>query len=400
MLPETNPFTPGHPVPLEFFVGRIAEVEHLRSMVGAATQGRLKIGFVAGERGIGKSSLASFVRQLGEREDSIAGAHVFLGGSTTLTDMAKRTFDHVLKESIDKPWSEKVREFFGDHVQKVGLFGASIEFNVKPEELSVLAQNFIPSLRQLLKQLKDERKGLLLIFDDINGLAESAEFANWLKSTVDQIATENKPFPVCWLMVGLEERRQSLIKLQPSLARVFDITDIRPWNEQETSEFFLRAFRKNAAVEINDDALQAMVRFTDGMPVIAHEIGDAVWRTAGDSPVTLSEAMDGIFIAAEITGRKYLQPQISQTLRSSRYRSILHKITRDSSLNISFQRGEISKKLTADEKRVLDNFLNRMKEIGAIVPDTATGPGGYRFTNQLHRLYFHIESKRKTSDAR
>ncbi len=394
MLAETSPFTPGQTVPLEFFVGRIAEVERLRSMVRAAAQGRLKIGFVAGERGIGKSSVASFVHQLCEREDSIAGAHVFLGGSNTIPDMARRSFDHLLKESIDKPWSEKVRVFFGDHVRKVGLFGISLEFNVKPEELGILAQNFIPSLRQLLNQLKDERKGLLLIFDDINGLADSAEFANWLKSAVDEIATANKPFPVCWLMVGLEERRQSLIKSQPSLARVFDIIDIRPWDEKETSEFYLRTFRTNAAVEIKDDALQALVRFTGGLPVIAHEIGDAVWRTASDQAVTLSEAMNGVFIAAEIIGRKYLQPQVSQALRSPRYRSILHKIAGDPTLNISFLRGEISKKLTAEEKKVLDNFLNRMKELGVITPDNTAGPGGYRFTNQLHRLYFHIESTR------
>ncbi|MGH9839115.1 MAG: AAA family ATPase [Blastocatellia bacterium] len=398
MLAETSPFTPGQTVPLEFFVGRIAEIERLRGMVRAAAQGRLKVGFVAGERGIGKSSLASFVHQLCEREDAIAGAHVFLGGSNNITDMARRTFDHVLKESIDKPWSEKVREFFGDHVRKVGLFGISIEFNVKPEELAALAQNFILSLRQLLNQIKDERKGLLLIFDDINGLADSAEFANWLKSTVDEITTTNKPFPVCWLMVGLEERRQSLIKLQPSLARVFDIIDIRPWDAKETAEFYQQTFQRNAAIKINDDALQSMVGFTGGLPVIAHEIGDAVWRTATASPITLQDAMRGVFIAAEFIGRKFLQPQISQALRSPRYRSILHKIAGDSSLNISFQRGDVGKRLTAEEKKVLDNFLNRMKELGALVPDSTEGPGGYRFINQLYRLYFHIESLRKNAN--
>lgn len=398
MLAETSPFTPGQTVPLEFFVGRIAEIERLRGMVRAAAQGRLKVGFVAGERGIGKSSLASFVHQLCEREDAIAGAHVFLGGSNNITDMARRTFDHVLKESIDKPWSEKVREFFGDHVRKVGLFGISIEFNVKPEELAALAQNFILSLRQLLNQIKDERKGLLLIFDDMNGLADSAEFANWLKSTVDEITTTNKPFPVCWLMVGLEERRQSLIKLQPSLARVFDIIDIRPWDAKETAEFYQQTFQRNAAIKINDDALQSMVGFTGGLPVIAHEIGDAVWRTATASPITLQDAMRGVFIAAEFIGRKFLQPQISQALRSPRYRSILHKIAGDSSLNISFQRGDVGKRLTAEEKKVLDNFLNRMKELGALVPDSTEGPGGYRFINQLYRLYFHIESLRKNAN--
>jgi AAA+ ATPase superfamily predicted ATPase len=399
MLPESSPFTPGQPVPLEFFVGRIAEVEHLRSMVRASTQGRFKIGFVTGERGIGKSSLVSFVRHLTEREDSIAGVHVFLGGSTGLSDMVRRTFDRLLKESIDKPWYEKVSKFFGNHVRKVGLFGASVELNVTSDELQVIAQDFVPSLRRLLKQLKDDRKALLLIFDDINGLADSAEFANWLKSTVDQIATENEPFPVCLLIVGLEERRQSLIRLQPSLARVFDVIEIRPWSEPETSEFYAQAFRETAAVKIDDAALQAMVQFTGGLPVIAHEIGDAVWRIAKGPLISINEAVDGAVNAAEIIGRKFLKPQVIQAIRSPRYRSILRKIAEAPPTKISFQRSEVREKLTAEEKNVLDNFLNRMKELGAIMPDNSSGPGGYRFANQLHKLYFHIESLRKTTPS-
>ncbi len=393
MLPEASPFTPGQPVPLEFFVGRIAEVEHLRSMVRASTQGRFKIGFVTGERGIGKSSLVSFVRHLGEREASIAGVHVFLGGATGLTDMIRRTFDRLLKESIDKPWYEKVSGFFGNHVRKVGLFGASVELNVTADDLNVIAQDFVPSLRRLLKQLRDDRKALLLIMDDINGLADSAEFAHWLKSVVDQIATDNEPLSLCMLIVGLEERRQNLIKLQPSLARVFDVIEIRPWGEKETAEFYQQTFQKTAAVGIDENALLEMKLFTGGLPVLAHEIGDAVWRAADIPSVTLEAARLGIVNAAEIAGRKFLKPQIIEAIRSTRYRSILRKLVDDPGTGY-FQRGEIRKKLTSEESRVLDNFLNRMKELGAIVPDNTGGPGGYRFANELHRLYFFIESKR------
>ena len=83
---ESSPFRPGQPVPIEFFVGRIEEIEHLRSMVKASVQGLFKIGFVSGERGIGKSSLVSFVRHLSDRESDVAGCHVFLGGVRDLND--------------------------------------------------------------------------------------------------------------------------------------------------------------------------------------------------------------------------------------------------------------------------------------------------------------------------
>lgn len=69
MTPESSPFRPGQPIPIEFFVGRSVEIEGLSSMVRGGAQGRFGIGFVSGERGIGKSSLAAFVRHLVEMID-------------------------------------------------------------------------------------------------------------------------------------------------------------------------------------------------------------------------------------------------------------------------------------------------------------------------------------------
>ncbi len=242
MNPESSPFTPGQPVPIEFFVGRVNEIEYLRSMVRTAVKGRFKIGFVTGERGIGKSSLVSFVRHLSEREDQIAGSHVFLGGAKDVPDMIRRTLDRLLKENIDKPWYSKLRDFFGRHIGEVGLFGISVELRLSDADLKTLAHEFVPTLRHLLQKLKGERKAFLLILDDINGLANSEEFANWLKSTVDEIATGVGSLSLCLIVVGLEEKRKSLLSLQPSLDRVFDLIQIRPWSDHETAQFFVDTF--------------------------------------------------------------------------------------------------------------------------------------------------------------
>ncbi len=242
MNPESSPFSPGQPVPIEFFVGRVGEIERLRGMVEASLGGRFRIGFVTGERGIGKSSLVSFVRHLVAREKEVAGSHVFLGGVRDLPEMVRRTFDRVLKDSIEKPWHSKVREFFGKHVRDVGLFGVSVELSVSQQDLSTIAHDFVPSIRRLLDKLSGDRRALLLILDDINGLASCEGFANWLKSVVDEIATSGQKLALCLLIVGLEERRQELVSLQPSLARVFELIEIKPmrctsgWNRSEPSE--------------------------------------------------------------------------------------------------------------------------------------------------------------------
>lgn len=75
MSKDYSPFTPGQPVPVEFFVGRSEEVRHLLDQVNAATTGKLRVGFLTGERGIGKSSLAAspdFANWLKSLMDEIA----------------------------------------------------------------------------------------------------------------------------------------------------------------------------------------------------------------------------------------------------------------------------------------------------------------------------------------
>lgn len=388
---ESSPFRPGQPVPLEFFVGRIKEIERLHSMVKASIhQQRLTIGFITGERGIGKSSLANFALRLSDEECNTAGCHVFLGSVKELNEMVGKTLEQLIKESINKPWHQQLREFVGNKVQKVGMFGITLELRLSDDDLSLLTNNFVQGMNNLWSKLESQRDGLLLVLDDINGLATSTEFANWLKCTVDQFAVSEHKTPICILVVGLEERRQEMVAIQPSLARVFELIEISPWSDEETVEFYQSAFQ-SAHAKIQKKELDTLVHFTGGLPVLAHEIGDAVWRTAQSLEINRSEIYEGIFSAAEIIGRKLLEPQIFSAIRSERYRSILRKMAGEP--QIHFRRSELVARLTKEEVKVMDNFLQRMKKLGAIDTDPEVR-GGYRFPNLLHALYFTIESQR------
>lgn len=388
----SSPFTPGLPVQVDFFVGREAQIGLLRKKVRRATSGRLEVGFLIGERGIGKSSLASFVRALSERDEHVLGLHTLLGGVNTLEEMVRSIFERLLKEGVGTPWQEKVRGFFGNFIREVGLFGISVEFEAPERDLRRLAHDFTPVLRNLIDRLKDDKKGILLILDDINGLARSANFANWLKSLVDEIATSQKPIPFCLLLVGIEERRQSLIALQPSLARVFDLVEIPAWSDHESQAFLRNAFSR-VRMEIDEPALDTLVGFAGGLPVLAHEIGDAAFNVDTDGRIDDDDAIGAVIGAADIIGRKHLQPQVFQAIRSQRYRRILRKLA-ETPVEAQFQRGSVLKRLTKEEIKVFDNFIRRMEKLGVVAKDTEGGPGAYRFTNYLHRLYFWLEAKR------
>jgi len=137
---------------VEFFSGRIDEVKRLREKAERASAGALQIAFMVGERGIGKSSLATFVRVLTERDLGLFGVHTFLGGVGSLEEMVRRVFDRLLKESVEKAWFNRVKDFLGNRVKEVGLFGISFEFGAAKEDLTRLVHDFAPALRQLIKQ--------------------------------------------------------------------------------------------------------------------------------------------------------------------------------------------------------------------------------------------------------
>ena len=165
-----------------------------------------RLGFLAGSEELQKLSsiICSHVRSRCEREGGLAGCHVLLGDVQDLNGMMKKIFDQLLRESIEKPWHEKAASFFGNRIRRVGLLGITVELDLREQDLSALAKSFGPSIQEFIK--KTGKQGLLLILDDINGLAGSAQVANWLKSTVDELSLSQPEIPLCILIVGLGKR--------------------------------------------------------------------------------------------------------------------------------------------------------------------------------------------------
>lgn len=124
--------------------------------------------------------------------------------------------------------------------------------------------------------------------------------------------------------------------------------------------------------------------------VLAHEIGDAVYKLDRDQRIDEDDAWDGVFMAADIVGRKHLEPGIFQAVRSNRYRSILRRIADTGPFDAQFKRSDLLARLRDDERRVLDTFLRRMRELGVIQRDPEAGRGAYRFDNRLCHVYVRI----------
>lgn len=390
---ELSPFTPNQPVSAEFFVGRNAHIQSLRSSVRLARQGKLQVGWISGERGIGKSSLAALIASIAESEEKAIVAHVHLGEVQELTDLAHKTHTQILRDNPEtKSWGSNLWSFLGERIEKVGAFGLEFKLTLSKDELSSTVRDFTNTLGAIVKTAGNEREMILIVFDDINGLAARPEFPNWLKSMVDSEATSRRENPVCLIFVGFEDRLSYMKENNPSVGRIFNpLIDIQPWTLLETEEFFNSTFTKRGCI-INAKDVNHLAFYSDGLPVMAHELGNSVWKIAKSKDIQSNEVMAGIIDAAEMIGRKFLNKEVIQALQSRNYRSILKKIAGPDS---PFEGFEFSRKqlismenLTSPEKKGMDNFINRMLKLRAWVPVSSGERGVYQFATRMHRIYF------------
>jgi hypothetical protein len=87
-----------------------------------------------------------------------------------------------------------------------------------------------------------------------------------------------------------------------------------------------------------------------------------------------------------------MELQVLQFVRSERCRKILRALVSEPN-DFAFRREDIVKRLGNEERRVLDNFLQRMRRLGVLVADE--GRGAYRFRDLLHFFYFAMEARRR-----
>lgn len=392
---ENSPFTPGSPVPVELFVGRSEQIKELVRYVGQISLGKQENVFLAGDRGIGKSSLASFLRYYVSTKKNILGVHVFLGRVSTLEEMVRHIFDQILKETKGQPWFKDIAKFFGKYIREIGLFGISVSFTPPEQGLKELVRNFPEALNNLLKKIKEQKEGLFIALDDINGLVEKAEFANWYKSFVDEVATHYKDFSVFIMLIGLPGKRDILSNLQPSLMRIFRVVEIEKLSDKEVEQFLSKTF-DNVGIKVKREAMKLMVLFSSGLPILMQEIGDATFWTDRDGIIDRDDAIKGVLTAAEKVGEKYLDPKVYRAIRSPRYRAILRKLG-EIHISRSFKKKDVEAKLNESEKRVFHNFLRRIRELGVIETDIEKGRGVYRFVNEIYPIYIWMESESEKS---
>jgi len=393
---KISPFQPEDPVEPENFEGRKRIIEKNLPYLHQSANGYPTHFFIKGKRGTGKTSLAAYLKDIAERKYKMIGIHVLNDGIHDIDSLIKQIIERLLNEIEKETWSDKVISKFKDHINKIDFFGVQIKFNPDKKTINYLKDNFPFLLNEIISNFEDE-KGLFIIIDDINGLSETPDFANWYKSFADTLSTNfNKKLPVTFVLTSYPEIAQKLYDYNPSFNRALKHIDIEGLEDNEIEDFFRKTFNK-VNIDISPPAMDLMVRFSSKLPNMMQEIGNGVFWINNDSIITKTTALKGVIRAGNEIGVKYLQPALDNSIRSERYLTIFKALGddfthKDLTKEYTFRKKDFAPKLNKKEQNAFGDFLSRAKELNIIEYAAAPNTGIYKFTNNLYPIYFFIQS--------
>ena len=395
-----SPFYPDQPVPVELFIGRQQQLQHiLQRGVGQVSAGKPVYMFLEGEYGIGKTSIAHFAQWKAEREYGLLAIYATLDRVESMDDVGEAILNATLRSgAYDPKLGEKIRNGMADFIEQASFLSGTITLKLDAlrREAPKVTSGFLPFLAQTLERVKaDGIRGVFLVMDEINGIANNPKFAHFLKGIVESnaaVSLGQPTLPILLMLCGVEERRGQLIASHEPVERIFDVIHIERMALQEMMEFFRRAF-DSVNIMIEPSALGVMADYAAGFPKVMHLIGNAAFWRDEDGRIDENDALDAVLMAADEVGKRYVNQQVIAALRSNEYRSILNKIAKVGPNIMRFTRAEVAAGLTDTERKKFDNFLQKMKQLHVLRPGEVKGE--YVFTMRMARFYIWLEARRK-----
>ena len=174
----------------------------------------------------GKTSLANYISDFARNNYSMVTAHIMNDGVHDIDELVVQIIERILNAIRPEKWSEKIFDVIHNNIESVGFGGLNIKFKPSQDELKNIKDNLAFYLADLIGNFKD-KDGLFIVIDDINGLSETPEFANWYKSFADTLATSFDNVPICMMLTGYPEKFKRLYDHNPSVNRIFHTHELK-----------------------------------------------------------------------------------------------------------------------------------------------------------------------------
>lgn len=294
MDPIKNPFSPGAGSPPPELVGRDEIIKQARILLGRVKQQRSeKSLMLVGLRGVGKTVLLNEIERLSKAD----GYHTIVLESHEDKTLAELLMPHLRKLLFEldrmKNLSEKVRRGLGvlkSFIGGVKIKVSDVEFGLDIEpvrgtadsgDLEVDLSNLFIAVAEAAQ---DRRTVIALLIDEIQYLSEKELSA--LIMAMHKM--QQLQLPLILVGAGLPILTRLAGESKSYAERLFEFPSIGPLSSPDAYKA-LQEPVKDVGVRFADNAIQEIIKLTQGYPYFIQEWGYQSWNHAKNLRITLAD---------------------------------------------------------------------------------------------------------------
>lgn len=325
-----NPYTPHKVASAGLFAGRSEEIAIIRRMLNEIRCGGSRNFAVTGERGIGKSSLMSRVREIAlVPDDEVSNSKGLLVCEIDLDerddyDSMLGKLDYELRNQIDKvDVARSVFKKLWRFLTRWEVFG--VKYERDPSE-SVTVEYFVKVLAAAVRRTRTSHGGILILIDEADTPPAEAGFGLLMKRIIGRLPKEGCQH-VGFGIAGQTRLLERLRIGHKSSLRSFWICHLRPLTESECRRVvragISAANKDGERMTMDTSAEDWIVDNSEGYPHFLQQYCYAAFDANADDHIDLRDAWNGAFgehgaiaqLGASYFEGMYLSDEVSDTER-------------------------------------------------------------------------------------
>lgn len=396
---------PDSPVTPELFVGRALEIEQIKKALYQTINDRAEHLLLVGDRGIGKSSLATYAEDLALNTDKVfelpqvrfLTAFVSTGACRDLDELCVAILDRFYRKVREA--SDPLSRAISDLVSKVGglsvgLFGIKMDI-IPASRNGVVAGKLTSILEALWDSVRDSYTALLVIIDETETLSRLEGAGSFLKSSLEQF-NHDRYGRIIFIVTASPSALAAFAEGHPSFPRGFTHVNIPNLSRKESDELVRRALSRGVpAAKPTDDFLFNIFHYSNGIPSFIHELGRAAFDVDSDGKLDWEDLRQGTLGTSAVKGAlasledKHFRQRYTQKILSNEYRKILHIIARFDEDVVAVS--DILDGYEGGENK-LRAYLSVMVKRG-VVEKVEGQVGQYRLPDRMFKVFLRLRAK-------
>lgn len=296
MRPHDNPYTPNAGAKPPALVGRDAEMEAFEVLLDRLRRGHTEQSMlITGLRGVGKTVLlTSFEERARERNWTTVEAEI-----TKSTEFGAR-MAHLVRRALlqiapTARWKDRatraasVLRSFQLTVAPDGSLTAGLDVETAEglADSGQLDEDLTDLLVALGEAARQHDSGVVFLIDEVQflTLVELEALIAALHKTVQ------RQLPITLVGAGLPQLPRLAGEAKSYAERLFKFPRIDQLSSGQAREALAEPASR-LGVDYDEDALAAVVEYTEGYPYFLQEYGNVLWNQVWDSPITVGDVAD------------------------------------------------------------------------------------------------------------